>query len=69
MPPLRLIFFMRKPLVCEELSDDGHIFVAEIANCTSIPMFSMHQRVEAAIMAANKNNRSLVGANPTFNFT
>jgi aspartate/glutamate racemase len=55
--------------VCEELSDAGHIFVVEIANCTSIPMFSMHQHVEAAIMAANKNNRSLVGTNPTFNFT
>jgi hypothetical protein len=52
MTPLRLIFFMRKQLVCEELSDVGHVFVAEIANCTSIPMFNVHQHVEAAIMAA-----------------
>jgi hypothetical protein len=52
MPPLRLIFFVREPLVCEKLSDVGHIFVAEVAYCTSIPMFSMHQHMKAAIMAA-----------------
>jgi hypothetical protein len=57
MPPLRLIFFVRKPLVCEKLSDVGHIFVAEVANCTSILMFSMHQHMKAAIMAA-KNKKS-----------
>jgi hypothetical protein len=52
MTPLCLIFFLCKLPVCEELSDVGHVFVAEIANCTSIPMFSVHQHVEAAIMAA-----------------
>jgi hypothetical protein len=41
---------MCKPLVREEFSDVGHVFVAEIASCTSIPMFSVHQHVEAAIM-------------------
>jgi hypothetical protein len=57
MPPLRLIFFMRKPLVCEKLSDVGYIFVAEVANCTSIAMFSMHQHMKAAIMAAKKKTK------------
>jgi hypothetical protein len=52
MTPLCLIFFMCKPLVREEFSDVGHVFVAEIANCTSIPMFSVHQHVETLIMAA-----------------
>jgi hypothetical protein len=30
--PLGVIFFMRKPLVCEKLPDIGHIFFIEIAN-------------------------------------
>jgi hypothetical protein len=48
---------MCKPLVSEEFSDVGHVFVAEIASFTYIPMFSVHQHVEAAIMAAKKQQK------------
>jgi hypothetical protein len=57
MPPLRLIFFVRKPLVCEKLSDVGHIFVAEGAYCTTITMFSTHQHMKATIMAAKNKKK------------
>jgi hypothetical protein len=54
MPPLGVIFFMCKPFVCEKLSDIGHIFFIEIANCTYILELSMDEHMEAAIVVANE---------------
>jgi hypothetical protein len=51
---------MRKPLVCEKLPDIGHIFCIEIANIASIPIFSMHQLMEDAIVAAKWIHKKII---------